>query len=225
MRRSVRPGKRAASEGRIVGVSIHYRGRLNDVGLVDKLCAELADIAATMGWESTRLDDDWAQPVDARLRHTPRGATIDGNLGLKGILMAPGGGAESLSFLFDRQGDLRCPMGMILILEGTLAPQEAWVSVKTQFASPELHVWIIGLLKYLKKRYIADLQVSDEGQYWETGDVRVLREKMDFLAGKIEQLAGDLSGGRWGNMSGLSADQIALRIEQWFLENRREDAD
>ena len=96
-----------------MGVTIHYRGRLNDVGQLAKLCDELADIAATMGWESTRLDDDWEQPVDARLRHTPQGATIDGNLGLKGILMSPDGGAESLSFLFDRQGDLRCPMGMI----------------------------------------------------------------------------------------------------------------
>ena len=208
-----------------MGVSIHYRGRLNDVGQLARLCEELADIAATMGWESTQLDDDWEQPVDARLRHTPKGATIDGNLGLKGILMSPGGGAESLRFLFDRQGDLRCPMGMILILEGTLDPQEAWVSVKTQFASPEVHVWIIGLLKYLKKRYISDLQVSDEGQYWETGDVRVLKEKMDFIGGKIDQLASDLSGGRWGDMSGLSAEQIALRIEQWFLENRHEDAD
>jgi hypothetical protein len=207
-----------------MGVTIHYRGRLNDLGQLARLRAELADIAATMGWESTQLDDDWEQPVDARLRHTSQGATIDGNLGLKGILISPGGGAESLRFLFDRQGDLRCPMGMIFILEGTLAPQEAWVSVKTQFASPELHVWIIGLLKYLKKRYIADLQVSDEGQYWETGDVRVLKKRMDFIGRKIDQLAGDLSGGRWGNMSGLSADQIASRIEQWFLENGRKDA-
>lgn len=208
-----------------MGISIHYRGRLNDVGQVAKLGEELADIAATMGWESTQLDDDWEQPVDARLRHTSKGATIDGNLGLKGILMTPGSGAESLRFCFDREGNLRCPMGMILILEGTLIPQEAWVSVKTQFASAELHVWIIGLLKYLKKRYIADLEVSDEGQYWETGDVRVLRERMDFLGRKIDQLATELSSTRLGDLSGLSAEQIALRIEQWFLENGHEGAD
>ena len=50
-----------------------------------------------------------------------------------------------------------------------LAP-EAWVSVKTQFDSPDTHIWIIGLLKYLKKRYIANLEVRDEGEYWETGN-------------------------------------------------------
>ena len=55
--------------------------------------------------------------------------------------------------------------------------------------------------------------------------MRILKKKMDFIGGKIEQLASDLSGGRWGDMSGLSAEQIALKIEQWFLENRHEDTD
>jgi len=132
--------------------------------------------------------------------------------------------AESLSFFFDREGHLRCPIDMISILDGTLKPEDAWVSVKTQFASPEVHVWIVGLLKYLKKRYIADLQVSDEGEYWETGDIRVLREKMDLIGKKIEQLSTELSLPHFGDVSGLSADEIASRIEQWFLDSRNEDS-
>jgi hypothetical protein len=207
-----------------MGVSIHYRGRLNDVGLVARLCEELTDIAGAMGWETTRLDDDWEQRADARLRFTPAGAHIDGNLGLKGILVIPGGGAESLCFCFDRNGDLRCPVSMVSILDGTLDPKDAWVSVKTQFASPELHVWVVALLKYLKKRYIADLEVSDEGQDWETGDIRILGEKMDLIARKIEQLSTELSSPRFGSVSGLSADEIAMRIEQWFLEHGTENA-
>ena len=89
-----------------MGVSIHYRGRLDDVGQLAVLCEELADIAAAMGWQSTRLDDDWGQPADARLRGSPSGAHIDGHLGLKGIQIT-GAGAESLSFFFDREGNLR----------------------------------------------------------------------------------------------------------------------
>ncbi len=207
-----------------MGVTIHYRGRLNDVGQLGKLCEELADIAGAMGWETTKFDDAWEQPADARLRFTATGANIDGNLGLKGIMVIPGGGAESLRFCFDREGNLRCPVGMVSILDAALDPKDAWVSVKTQFASPELHVWVVALLKYLKKRYIADLEVSDEGQYWETGDVRILRERMDFIGRKIDQLATELSSPRLGNVSGLSIDEIVARIEQWFLENRNEDA-
>ncbi|MCU0913405.1 MAG: hypothetical protein MUC88_02445 [Planctomycetes bacterium] len=87
-----------------MGITIHYRGRLNDLGQIARLRAELADIAASMGWESRQLDDDGEQPPDARLRPARRGMTIDGNLGLKGIIVSPGGGAESLRFCFDAQG-------------------------------------------------------------------------------------------------------------------------
>lgn len=196
-----------------MGVSIHYRGRLNDVGQVAVLCDELADVAAVVGWQSTRLDDDWERPADARLHGSPAGARIDGHLGLKGIQIQPGSGAESLSFFFDREGELRCPVSMALILEGTLDPEDAWVSVKTQFPSPEIHVWIIGLLKYLNKRYISDLEVSDEGQYWETGDIRILKEKMDFINEKIEHISRELPSSHFADVSGLSAEEIATRIE------------
>jgi len=206
-----------------MGVTIHYRGRLNEVGQLARLCDEMADIAAAMGWETRRLDDDWERPADARLRFTSKGAQIDGHLGLKGILIRPNVEAESLCFFFDRERNLRSMMDVVMIVNGTLKPQDAWVSVKTQFASPEVHAWIVGLLKYVKKRYISDLQVSDEGQYWETGDIRILREKMEFIGKKIEQLSTALSSPRFGDLSGLSADEIAARIEQWFLEDRNED--
>ena len=196
-----------------MGVSIHYRGRLNDVGQVAVLCDELADVAAVMGWQSTRLDDDWERPADARLHGSPTGARIDGHLGLKGIQIQPGSGAESLSFFFDREGKLRCPVSMALILEGALDPEDAWVSVKTQLPPPEIHVWIIGLLKYLKKRYISDLEVSDEGQYWETADIRILKEKMDFINEKIEHISRELSSSRFADVSDSSAEEIATRIE------------
>jgi len=172
-----------------------------------------------MGWETTRLDDDWEQPVDARLCHTPTGASIEGNLGLKGILLKPDVPAESLSFLFDREGNLRSLMGPIFILEGTLPPEDAWVFVKTQFAPPEVHVWMVGLLKYVKKHYISDLEVSDEGQYWETGDIRILRERMAFLDRKMDELTARLSSARLGDVSRLSPDELAAKIEDLLLAN------
>jgi len=103
-----------------------------------------------------------------------------------------------------------------------LKPEEAWVSVKTQFASPEIHVWIVGLLKYLKKRYISDLQVSDEGEYWETGDIRILKEKMDLIGAKLDHISCELSSARLSDVSGLSAEQIASKIEQLLLADKQD---
>ncbi len=48
-------------------------------------------------------------------------------------------------------------------MEGTLKPEDAWVFTKAQFASPEMHIQIVGLLKYLKQHQIPDLEVHDEG--------------------------------------------------------------
>ena len=208
-----------------MGVSIHYRGRLDDVAQISALSEELADIADAMGWQSTRLEDDWGEPANARLRGSRNGGQIDGHLGLKGVQITPAPKGESLSFFLDREGALRSPMSVLSILDGTLEPEQAWVSVKTQFASPGVHVWIIGLLKYLKKRYISDLEVSDEGEYWETGDVDALREKMDLIGEKLECISSELSSSRFGDVTGLSADQISSRIEQLLLGNKDGNAE
>ena len=83
----------------------------------------------------------------------------------------------------------------------------------------DLHIWIIGLLKYLKKHYLANLEVSDEGGYWETGDRKELEAKMQFLNEKIAWLAGELQTAKFAGMTGLTAEEIASRIEDYLRRN------
>jgi len=203
-----------------MGVTIHYRGKLDDVGRMDELTQELEDIAKSVGWTWHTLDDDWLIPPNAKLVHKGGRAIIHGHLGLKGIELIPSGKSESLSFLFDAKGHLRSIMNMILLCEGHLTPDEAWVSTKTQFLSPDTHAWIAGLLKYLKKRYMTNLEVNDEGGFWETGDREALAEKMRFLNEKIAWLSGELASPRFADLAGLSAEDIASRIEA-FLRDKR----
>jgi len=40
-----------------LGVAIHYRGQLADVGKIKTLCDELAQIAEKMDWAYNRLDE------------------------------------------------------------------------------------------------------------------------------------------------------------------------
>ena len=207
-----------------MGISIHYRGRLDDVSPLPSLRDEVTDIAVTLGWPTAVLDDDWSQPPDAAL-WSGDDNTIDGHLGLKGVQITPHAGSEPLVLFFDREGDLRSPMTMLLILEGTLKRETAWVSLKTQFSCPNTHVWVIDLLKYLKKHYISDLEVSDESNYWDTGNREELEQNMAFLNGKLEQLSSGLSSKRMGDLANLSADEIASRIEQLFLHDGDEGAE
>jgi hypothetical protein len=208
-----------------MGVTIHYRGTIDDPKRVGDLQRELTDIAESIGWKSQTLDDDWAIPPRANLVHTDVRATIIGHLGLKGIDLIPDGKGEPVSFLFDATGHLCSVMSMILICEGQLAPDEAWVSVKTQFLSPDAHIWIVGLLKYLKKRYLPNLEVRDEGDYWETGDRAALEAKMRFLNEKMAWLSGELKSARFAHLTGLSADDIASRIEDFLREDNAPPSD
>jgi len=50
------------------------------------------------------------------------------------------------------------------------------ISSKTQYAGPDVHMLIINLLKYLSGKYFINFKLSDEGQYWETGDEKILQE-------------------------------------------------
>ncbi len=203
-----------------MGVTIHYRGTLEEPERIRDLQLELADIAKSMGWEHSILDDDWTVPPNAVLVHEQGSATIKGHLGLKGISILPGGGGEALSFFVDAAGRLRSIMDMILQREGRTTPENVWVSVKTQFLSLDIHVWIVGLLKYLQKRYFSDLRVNDEGGFWETGDRAALEAKMRLLKEKLDELAMGLKTGSLGDLSGLSAEEMAARIED-FLKDRQ----
>ena len=200
-----------------MGVSIHYQGRINSINLLPVLVEEIGDIARSMGWPSVTLDDDWSIPADAEL--TP-GGTIRGHLGLKGIQITPHPDAEPMDLFFDSSGYLRSPITMLMIINGTHNPENACVSMKTQFSSPETHIWVIGLLKYLKKRYISNLHVFDEGACWDTGDRQLLEEKMGIINRALQFLSSSISSGRMGDLSGLSAEEIAERIEQLF-KNRK----
>ena len=196
-----------------MGVTIHYKGQIDDLARIPALRDELADVARAMRWNASLLDDDFSAPPDARLVSGPGGARIAGRLGLKGISIAPDR-CDLLWFCVDRAGVLRSPLSMVSLPDPPALPDEAWISCKTQFSSPETHAWIVGLLKHLKKRYFSNLDVRDEGGYWDSGDPAELRRRMDAIGGRIARLAGDLSSSRFSRLAGQSGEDIADAIEK-----------
>lgn len=161
-----------------MGITIHYQGSLGQIAELPKLVEELGDIAKAMRWDSHPIE------LDAE------------NTELAGIILSPGGDCESLTFLFDRSGRMR---NLADLITGDFEPDPRYsyhVCVKTQFAAVETHIWIIGLLRYLKKKYITDLKVTDEGDFWESEDLNNLTEKRRFLQSKIDLLADGLSGSK-----------------------------
>jgi len=176
-----------------MGISIHYRGGIDRTEDIPKLVEELADIAESMDWQHQPINDDEADPD------------------FFGIIVNPKGECEPLTFIFDRRGRLR---NLADLITDQIEPTEysEYCATKTQFATAETHIWIIGLLRYLKKHYMSDLIVSDEGEYWETENRDALIEKRGFLQGKISALAGGLEGAK-EELEGASLDEIVGHIE------------
>ena len=196
-----------------MSLSLHYCGRLAEIEYIKDICDELASIAERMSWPCGRLDEDWSQRADAAIEVTQKSSQIAGHLPLKGIALTTHPKCETLKFFFDVNGHLRDPMSMVDRREDSLKPEDYWISVKTQFAGPEIHVWIVGLLKYLKKHYLPDLEVHDEGEYWDTGNFEILNKKMDFVFEKISAVRAELSRISKGHIERYSADEFATMIE------------
>jgi len=176
-----------------MGLTIHYSGTIDRTEAIPQFAEELTDIADAMGWSAQPINLDEADPA------------------FRGIIVNPKGECEPLCFIFDREGRLRALMD--LLTEPT-EPHEYsfFTATKTQFADIETHVWIIGLLRYLKKRYLGNLEVKDEGEYWDTENLEKLREKKQFLQGMIEAIAGGLSEDE-PLPAGASVEDIVARIE------------
>ncbi len=154
-----------------MGITIHYRGKINTTADISKLVDDLEDFANELGWESQRMDEDWSKPNTAAISIDGDIARVTGHAPLKGIMLSPHKHCEPFVLTFNADGYLIGFVGMTLLAEGKTTPEKSSMSTKTQFAPIDVHITLVKLLKYIKKRYISNLDVYDDGGYWDTGDI------------------------------------------------------
>jgi len=173
-----------------MGITIFAKGRIDDVEAIPPLIADVKQRAEDNGWRFSILDDDFTEEPAATLNH----GRIEGNLGLKGIAVQVDPGCETLDLCFDREGVLTNLVAQLLWLEDEDSVVAGrFTFVKTQFGRIESHVQIIELLDWLKERYISNLEVTDEGGYWETRDRQLLAERRGAIEHYLDQTCGVLS--------------------------------
>jgi hypothetical protein len=177
-----------------MGVTIHFKGKLDDCGLIDSFCNEMEDIAKEMEWEYTRIDDITASDENP----------------LKGVIVSPHKNSESLMLTVDSAGTLRNVFMMQFIEEYEDLTYHNFI--KTQFAPVEIHIAVVHLLKYIRQKYMSNLDVTDEGSYWETSDAKLLREKIAFLTSIMDKLEGVLKTATFNKED--SVETVADKLEQ-----------
>jgi hypothetical protein len=181
-----------------MGVSIHYRGSLADLGRVEDFEDRVLDLALELGSQARvwrAADDD------------------DPRRMVRGILLSLYPGQETTSLLISPEGWL---VGLLDIedAEKGQLDEPPWCCVKTQFGPVEGHVALVELFTVLKQEFIANLDVQDEGEYWETRDLATLATKMNFLQTAIEEMAEGLQTYGLNDEAAEAPEILASRIER-----------
>jgi hypothetical protein len=156
-----------------MGITIAYRGRLADCTRIEDFEDRLVDCALEMG-ALVRIWRSWADDNPARM---VRGVILD---------LAPG--QEATSLLLSPEGWLIGLTDIQDAEEGRLK-EAPWCFIKTQFGPVEGHVALVEVLAALKREFLPDLEVSDEGGYWETRDLAELVRKRSGIQRAIDGLA------------------------------------
>jgi hypothetical protein len=156
-----------------MGVTIAYRGRLADFARIEDFEDRLVDFALEIGGQA-QIWRSWADDSPHRL--------------VRGVILGLAPGQESTSLLLSPEGWL---IGLTDIedAEHGRLKEPPWCFTKTQFGPVEGHVALVEMLAALKREFLPDLEVSDDGGYWETRDLAELVRKRALTQAAIDGLA------------------------------------
>ena len=178
-----------------MGITISYRGSLKDLHRVEDFEDRVLDLALELGGQA-RI---WRTSDDTDPKRVVRGVMLN---------LYPG--QETTSLLIAPEGWLINLCDIEEAEKGQLA-EPPWCFVKTQFG---VNLALVEMLAVLKKEFLPDLEVHDEGEYWETHNLATLTAKMGQVQAAIDGMAEGLS--RYGLSREAAEDQEILiaRIER-----------
>lgn len=156
-----------------MGITIHYRGTMDDLTKVETMEDRVLDLAFSLGGRATI----WRSFAEEDRDRVVRGLIVE---------MEPG--QDSLSLLVSPDGHLT-PFFQIEDAEKTPFAEPPYCFVKTQFGSIQGHIAIVHLLDAIRQQYCSNLEVNDEGGYFEDRDVNKLTQNKRSLGSAIHSMA------------------------------------
>jgi len=149
-----------------MGLSIHYSGRFNPEKSLKEMVEELSDICKTYNWKYSIINTNFPDSA----------FTEDINNEIYGISFTPPE-CETVSMSFLSNGRLSSRPNLKIFGNSDNADYKAYLymlSVKTQYAGIEVHALLIEIFRHISTKYLLDFKLTDDGNYWETGDLNEL---------------------------------------------------
>lgn len=162
-----------------MGVTLHYKGKLKSLEMIEEITSELLDIAVAKEWKYQIINpEDFDKEIDP---HIPL---------IKGIMAFPNN-CDPLTFTFINDGRLISPMISLFSekdINKFLAEDSYYAFTKTQNAGVETHIEIVNLLKYLSQKYFEVWECIDDSGYYHTGDKQNLIKTLGVIDSAMEAL-------------------------------------
>jgi hypothetical protein len=179
-----------------MGVTIHYRGTLRDPRRTDDFCADVRALIEPWGWEARPCEIASRRiRITAHAAGSNEGLAVAGRLlksfSARGLILLPHFACEPIPLLVETH------CGLLVDFEepeegSTL---EAGSSVKTQFAPVEVHKKVCKLFYEIRERFVSDLNVGDEGDYFRTGDDELLDIARQHVERRLAEKASEAAAG------------------------------
>jgi hypothetical protein len=196
-----------------MGLSIHYQGQISYYALIENLIIEVEDICKSLNWDY----HIWNKENSINDAHIDNPDFIGYAMqDLKGISILPKE-CEPVDLAFFPSGKLCSTMKLRFNDAVTNDLMVEYVSCKTQYAGIDTHLTVLKLLQYLEDKYFSFFELSDEGMYWETKDIEVLKSQFaryDFIVNSVRNALSDFKA-----QPGETAESLADRLEE-LLKNR-----
>lgn len=181
-----------------MGISIHYRGTIDDLEQIETMEDRVLDLTFSLGGRATI----WRSFANHDRQRAVRGLLIE---------MEPG--HDTFSLLISPEGHLT-PVFQIEDAEKAAFDEPPYCFVKTQFGSVQGHVAIVHMLDAIRQKFCSNLEVYDEGEYQETRDVNILRQKMQLLDQANSAMAEGLQEFGLSQEAAEDPSILAARIER-----------
>lgn len=161
-----------------MGLSFHYSGSIAKPELLPELIDEVSDIANIYNWKYNICERQFPENSFGMPHY---------NQNIYGISFTPPG-CETIPICFLSNGRISSHAHLKFFGKTNQQPERDYLymlSVKTQFANVATHQFIIQLFRYLNTKYFVNFTLTDDGGYWETNDIDILKANFKRNAGLI----------------------------------------
>lgn len=196
-----------------MGITIHYRGRIDNIEDVDRLSNEVKEFAEILDWDIRQWDENWHLQNSASLQKKSDGLELTGHVPIRGVSVIPHPGCEPLFLTFRNDGVLASSMHMVMMADEDIDQEAMWLSTKTQFAPVDTHAALIKLLKFVNGKYVSNLEVHDDGRYWESEDIFELEKRFKEVGAALDTLPDSLNLITKKELKDRTPEEIADFIE------------